>query len=448
MMEKRRQPEAYQAMMKRLVDNKKQTGYLSLPPGGGKTTMAYKMGSDMGRAMGVIVTKDFLLNQWTKRGNTFVPGIKIGVVQGQDIVYKDCDVIIFMLQTMLGHMEDPVLMDALSCCGTMVLDESRHVNAAQFSKILPLITSKHIIALDGTPHRDDGMDMVLQHWIGPVTFQCEREYNFKVRVEVLHEPYEHVKESFTVIGKHNIAKMTTELSLKEVRNEAILNKIVQLIPSDRQMLILGERVAHLTELMEKLEELVPDASIGHFYSGISKNEYEMSEVESKQIIFATYKMAEEALDIPTLSVLFHLSPKKDVKQCVGRVMRGVVAHDPLIYEFYDYYTLWAGFFEVRHTFYRNEGYEIAFHSKELAEKHRTRGTTLKEEDGLWILKKDVSKKKTTGTRKTTKSLKKRMAEDPVSMKHTFKKDKEQDGDSNDGDSNHRVEPQKKRQCKF
>ena len=43
--------------------------------------------------------------------------------------------------------------------------------------------------------------------------------------------------------------------------------------------------------------------------------------ENKSIILATYAMAAEALDIKTLTTLLMASPKTDVTQSIGRILR-------------------------------------------------------------------------------------------------------------------------------
>lgn len=134
--------------------------------------------------MGVLVTKTFLVCQWKKRIEQFIPGARIGIIFGKQLEYKDCDVVIIMLQTLLYHLEDPVIETVMSGIETVIIDEARHVNAEQFCKILPILTSRHMLALDGTPFRKDGLDKILERWIGPVSFKIRRKYEFPVRVVV------------------------------------------------------------------------------------------------------------------------------------------------------------------------------------------------------------------------------------------------------------------------
>ena len=58
--------------------------------------------------------------------------------------------------------------------------------------------------------------------------------------------------------------------------------------------------------------------------------------EKAQVIFATYSMASEALDIPELNTLFMVTPRREVEQAVGRILRKVdINTRPIIYDFVD-----------------------------------------------------------------------------------------------------------------
>ena len=61
------------------------------------------------------------------------------------------------------------------------------------------------------------------------------------------------------------------------------------------------------------------ASVGYYVGGMSEQELKIS--ETKQVVLATYSMASEGLDIPTMNAEFLITPKTDVVQSVGRVLR-------------------------------------------------------------------------------------------------------------------------------
>jgi superfamily II DNA/RNA helicase len=59
----------------------------------------------------------------------------------------------------------------------------------------------------------------------------------------------------------------------------------------------------------------------------------------KKILFATYSLAKEALDIPRLERVFFTTPQKDyavIKQAIGRIARAFEGKaDPICYDFVD-----------------------------------------------------------------------------------------------------------------
>jgi hypothetical protein len=68
-------------------------------------------------------------------------------------------------------------------------------------------------------------------------------------------------------------------------------------------------------------------------------------------------MAEEALDIKTLTTLLMATPKKNVTQAVGRILR--VKHGaPLVVDIVDPHPTFKRQWSTRKTFYRKNKYSI------------------------------------------------------------------------------------------
>ena len=57
---------------------------------------------------------------------------------------------------------------------------------------------------------------------------------------------------------------------------------------------------------------------------------ELKESESKRVIFGTFDMAREGLDIPTLNTIILASPISDAEQAIGRAMRKKTEINPVI----------------------------------------------------------------------------------------------------------------------
>ena len=94
-------------------------------------------------------------------------------------------------------------------------------------------------------------------------------------------------------------------------------------------------LAHTRALLTYLDESIRTkgiASVGFYVGGMK--EAALKETESKQIVLATYAMAAEALDIKTLNSLVLATPKTDIVQSVGRILR--VKHEkPIVVDIVD-----------------------------------------------------------------------------------------------------------------
>ena len=75
-------------------------GLLEIHCGGGKTVMALNIISILGKKTLIIVHKEFLLRQWEERIAQFLPGARVGRIQGEIICMDDKDIVIGMLQSL------------------------------------------------------------------------------------------------------------------------------------------------------------------------------------------------------------------------------------------------------------------------------------------------------------------------------------------------------------
>ena len=99
------------------------------------------------------------------------------------------------------------------------------------------------------------------------------------------------------------------------------------------------------------------ASVGYYVGGMS--EIELKKSEKKQVILASFSMASEALDIPSLNAEFLITPKTDIVQSVGRVLRAKHAFsDPIIYDIKDNHNVFEKQWLKRKTYYKKQNYNI------------------------------------------------------------------------------------------
>jgi len=99
------------------------------------------------------------------------------------------------------------------------------------------------------------------------------------------------------------------------------------------------------------------ASVGYYIGGMNENELKKS--EKKQVILASYSMSSEGLDIPTLNAEFLITPKTDILQTIGRILRAkhLFSH-PIIYDFVDSHDVFQRQWNKRKSFYKKQNYRI------------------------------------------------------------------------------------------
>lgn len=97
------------------------------------------------------------------------------------------------------------------------------------------------------------------------------------------------------------------------------------------------------------------ATAGYYVGGMK--EASLKETEEKQVVVATYAMAAEALDIKTLNTLVMVTPKTDIVQSVGRILRE--KHDkPLVVDIVDGHDVFKNQWAKRRRYYKKCEYTI------------------------------------------------------------------------------------------
>jgi len=99
------------------------------------------------------------------------------------------------------------------------------------------------------------------------------------------------------------------------------------------------------------------ASVGYYIGGMK--EIELKKSEKKQIVLASFSMSSEGLDIPTLNTEFLITPKTDIVQSVGRILRAKHSFShPIIYDFVDSHDVFQRQWLKRKSYYKKQNYKI------------------------------------------------------------------------------------------
>ena len=191
--------------------------------------------------------------------------------------------------------------------------------------------------------------------MGPTFFAVERENQQQVEVFPIEYTCPRVQDPppCTRFGKLSLATMITELTEDRARNIVILNLIKNIVKGTRQVLVLSDRRHHCEVLHQSFKK-----TSGLYMGGMK--EAELTESSKKQIIFATFSQAHEGLDIPSLDTVILATPKSDIIQSIGRIMRETHGkkNNPHIYDIFDQWSICHAMYNKRLKVYRQGGFKI------------------------------------------------------------------------------------------
>ena len=348
-------------------------GILQLYCGCGKTVLALKIAAELGLKTLIVVHKSFLQNQWYDRIKEFTDA-KVGLIRQKKVDVEGKDIVVGMLQSIAMINYD---LEIFNDFQLIICDEVHHFASRVFSQALYKIGSKYTLGLSATPNRSDGLTKVLYWYLGNIMYKLERAGDKRVFVKVFNYTTEdpNYKEKKTWVKgkgmKANPPKMITSLQKVSQRNKFIVNILkTVMVQDERKILVLSDRIDHLMDMKKLLDseiaklvftEDIEEGEITTAYYIGKMKEYERVDAVKADIIFATYAMAAEGLDIPTLNTLLFATPKKNVIQCVGRILRKQVKEgdvSPLVIDILDHYSVFESQGNKRVQYYSSKKYTI------------------------------------------------------------------------------------------
>jgi len=352
--------ENQELVVKTYVDYVKKVGYggglIELPCGAGKTVDGLKIIYELKKKTFIIVHKEFLMNQWIERIQQFLPKARIGKIQGQIIDIENKDIVIGMLQSLSMKEYPPSLFESF---GLTIIDEVHHISSEVFSNSLFKLVTKYMLGLSATMNRKDGTTKVFKMFLGDVIFKGKREEEREVVVRAIDyyvndEEFNHEVTDFR--GNPAYSTMISKLCEYNRRSEFILMILSDMLieNSNQQIMIIG----HNKNLLKYLYDAIKHrniASVGYYVGGMKESA--LKETESKTIVVATFSMASEGLDIKSLTTLFMVTPKTDIEQTVGRILREK-HKNPIVVDIIDSHSIFQNQWKKRRAFYIKENYKI------------------------------------------------------------------------------------------
>jgi len=339
-------------------DNASGSALIDLKCGGGKTVISLYICSVLKKKTIIFVHKTFLKNQWIERITQYLPDAKIGTIQGQVIDIEDKDIVIAMIQSISMKSYPESLFDEF---GLSIYDECHHISSEIFSNCLRKCTTLYGLGLSATMERKDGLTHVFKMYLGDV---CYKSKTIQSKDDVLvkaidykvidDDEYNEVLYDYRGNIKHTT--MISKVASYEYRSNFILSVIYnEFKVNPNQQIILLSQTKNMLNYLYKLITNSNILTTGYYIGGMKESDLKIS--EKKQVILATYAMAAEALDIPTLTTLVLATSKSDIVQAVGRILR-MKHNNPLIIDIIDQHECFLNQFNKRKVFYNEKNYKI------------------------------------------------------------------------------------------
>lgn len=298
-------------------------GIISLQTGGGKTVCALFIASQLRVPTIILVNSTFLKDQWVSRIKQFLPKARVGIVQGTVCDVADKDVVVCMLQSLALKDYPPTTFDSI---GFVIVDECHHIASEAFSQAIPKVVSKYMLGLSATPERKDKLMYVINWFLGDIIYQSDTKDKIDKKVEVEIYDYESHNEKLDEVIYNSSDVMFTTLMINKLVEYEPRTKFIADIVQDvlnsagttpRQLLVLTDRVEHCENLQKAINRPIDSCIL------TSKVPVETREkwYKSKKILIATYQMCKEAFDVETLNTLILATPRPDIDQIVGRILR-------------------------------------------------------------------------------------------------------------------------------
>ena len=302
---------------------------LCLPPGYGKTACSLYISSMVGRRTLILVHTSVLARQWLDRISSFLEGASTLLVTPVKVVTREVvsskTHVVVLLQTVVALLKrETADVGWLDMFDLTIFDEVHHLCARTLCQVVEAVGSRYRLGLSATPERKDGLHPMLDVLIGPIAYRCERKAVTDVSVQVIKfTSPTMIRPTDTHVGE--ITAIVRDRDRTRCLAEAILSH------RKRFMLVLSDRLEQLAEIRSMITPTLPS------FMAVGGTKEDVN-VEARPVVLATYAYASEGLDIPELNTCILATPRTDVCQSIGRILRRTSSdgdHAPLVIDMVD-----------------------------------------------------------------------------------------------------------------
>jgi superfamily II DNA or RNA helicase len=328
----------------------------------GKTVAAIKLIAERKVNTLILVDKVSLVSQWKEKISAFLTinePFPVNDISGARKRRKKKSIIGKMgagKQALNGIVDIAVMqslnrMGEVKACvkdyGMVIVDECHHISAFSFEMVMKNVNAKYVYGLTATPTRKDGHHPIIFMQCGPIRYRDDAIKQAEKR------PFDHLViprfTSFnTPLDKEekdiSIHELYAGIIENEMRNQLIIDDVVQCHKNGRSCLVLTERTVHVESIANELGKRIPDVIL--LMGGMGTKETRETRARISEIpedrpltLVATGRYIGEGFDEPRLDTLFLAMPiswKGTLQQYAGRLHRLFeTKKEVLVYDYVD-----------------------------------------------------------------------------------------------------------------
>ena len=347
---------------------KQSCGILQSPCGSGKTQMGIALAAELSRKTLWITHTQDLLTQSLDRAAQYFPRETLGTITagkvnvGSHMTFATVQTLCKLDLAQYRNTWDVVIVDE---CHRLA---GTPTQVTMFYRAMNSLAARYKYGLSATVHRSDGMIKSTFAVLGPVAYRVPDEAveEKTMKVRVLRRDTG-IKTSISCLDTDGTLKYNSLLEYltgSQERNGLITQDLES--QEGHACLVLSSRLEHLRAIRAMLPDKIRERSVmidGSMTSKRGKQQREQAVEDMragrKDILFASFGLAKEGLDIPRLDRLFLTSPQKDyavVTQSIGRIARTAPGkEDAVCYDYVDSIAFCENQWKRRRAHYRKAG---------------------------------------------------------------------------------------------
>jgi len=323
-----------QLVVKKIMDTymtQQRGGLVELSTSSGKTMVACRVIYELRKKTAILLPSTELLIQWRARLEVCLPGIRIGIVQGEKCEIDDVDILLVMIQTLASRDYKKDKFDSVS---HVILDETDVMCAPQMAQGIAKVSKAiWMLGLTATLKRTDGMDKLLRLWCGGLIHrgQLATLSSRQTTVESVlfmrgnqqmcyTKEFDKGEEKDT--DQPDAAKTMELLVSDPERNAFLIQELARLITEEkRRVIVLTTRKDHAYWLVVELRKRIdPELyKLIWFRRGMPAELRNKMDTEPFSCLISTFSLCGRGLDFGCADTLLLSCSKVQVKQAIGRL---------------------------------------------------------------------------------------------------------------------------------